>query len=246
MAKAELEDFIKSRPPLFWWILVNTLAIAFAITSWVVCLNLFRDPVHPLSYKMMLKVGRLSPLENFAESSPPKAQHTFDQISLDAFANSLPASEWEQFNRSLRRAYLSNFKKEEQLAYVTGDYRILSVRKLTSEDFLSPGLLLEMQAEIRPQPDQPPVPYPVMASLILPGDPADPSLFPVQSTLRLERDPFRMALLDLSRIKVGLDSLVKVTLVPLRGIKFDSPLGPPYQIIIPEKANPGAPLPPPK
>jgi hypothetical protein len=59
MAKQEIEEFVKSRPPLFWWLLANILAIAFAITSWVICLNLFRDPTNAKSYQLMIKVGRL-------------------------------------------------------------------------------------------------------------------------------------------------------------------------------------------
>jgi len=64
MPQSRSEDS-KKGPPMFWWLLANILAIAFAVSSWVICLNLFRDPTNPTSYKLMMMAKRLTPLESY-------------------------------------------------------------------------------------------------------------------------------------------------------------------------------------
>ena len=148
MAKQEIEEFVKSRPPLFWWLLANILAIAFAITSWVICLNLFRDPTNAKSYQLMIKVGRLDPLEKFIPTSAPKPRRTADPPELEAEFERFKNEDLQALNHELLRAYVTNYDKSEFLTYVKGEFKILSTRTLTDEDFLPSGIVVKAQAQV--------------------------------------------------------------------------------------------------
>ena len=150
MALIDLRDLTRKRPPLFWWLLANILAIAFAIASWVVCLNLFRDPTHPTSYEWMLKVGRIDPLESFSPTTAPTPVKVSSPLELEAQFQSISDDELVVLNHELRRSYLTNFERSRTLTYVTGEFRILEVRALTSDDFLTSGAVVKAQALIRP------------------------------------------------------------------------------------------------
>ncbi|MDC0278481.1 hypothetical protein OAK79_03250, partial [Akkermansiaceae bacterium] len=115
MALSDFDDSPKKRAPLFWWFLANILAVSFAITSWIVCLNLFRDPTNPTSYKLMMKVGRLESPKAFSPLETPVPMKDSNPKELEAQFQSFSQTDREALNKELRRAYLSNFKKPKFL-----------------------------------------------------------------------------------------------------------------------------------
>ena len=233
----------RKRPPFFWWFLANTLAIAFAITSWIVCLNLFRDPTNPTSYEWMMKVGRLDPPAHFSPSETPEPKSVNDPRELEARFAGFGKSELNTLNRELRRAYLTNFEKAPLLTYLTGEFRVTAVRQLTEDDFLSPGIVVKAQALVRPDAVADPLPYPVFVECLFPSESAAPEAFPVGKTFELKRRPHCAALLNVGTTDHDEREVILATVVPLAAIPFTPPAGEPFPITPPPGAAPAASFP---
>lgn len=233
----------KKRPPLFWWFLANTLAIAFAITSWIVCLTLFRDPTQPTSYKLMMQVGRIDPLARFSLEDAPSPQVVSGPREIEARYESFSPIDLETLNRELRRAYLTNFKKAPFLTYLTGEFQVVSSRLLDEDDFLSPGIAIKAQALIRPDAVAAPLPYPVFIECLLPGDEAQVENFPSGYSFTLEKSPHCAAVINVGTTLYENREVVFATAVPLATISFETANGTGFQISPPKKANPAGNLP---
>ena len=243
MAPSDFDDVPKKRTPLFWWLLANILAVSFAITSWIVCLNLFRDPTNPTSYKLMLKVGRLESPKAFSPLDTPVPLKDSDPKELEAQFQSFSQTDLETLNKELRRAYLSNFKKPKFLTYVTGEYRIIGVEKLTEEDFLSPGIVVKAQAMIRPDAVAAPLPYPVFLECLFPSEDATPESFQLGNILTLKKQRECAAILNIGATAFENRKTVFVTVVPLAAVEHTTASGATFTITPPAMANPEASLP---
>ena len=243
MALIDLRDLTRKRPPLFWWLLANILAIAFAIASWVVCLNLFRDPTHPTSYEWMLKVGRIDPLESFSPTTAPTPVKVSSPLELEAQFQSISDDELVVLNHELRRSYLTNFERSRTLTYVTGEFRILEVRALTSDDFLTSGAVVKAQALIRPDKITEPIPYPVYLECLFPSQDEATNLFNIGDSLVLKKIPDCAAILNVDRTPYEDSTALLLTVVPLCAVEYTSPDGTTISISPPEKANVAANLP---
>ena len=238
-----MSDDRKMKPPLFWWLLANILAIAFAITSWVVCLNLFRDPINPTSYDLMMKVGRVDPLKAFTQNDAPSPQKVSSPQKLEAEFKSFGKADLETFNRELLRAYLTNYQKPKYLTYVEGEFEIKGVRELSSDDILSPGVVVKAQALVRPDAVADPIPYPVFAEIIFPTQDAALESFQVGNTLTLKKQRDYAAILNVGTMDFEDRDVLLFTLVPLASVNFKTEDKPTFKISPPPKANLKAPLP---
>ena len=243
MARSDFDEFPKKRAPLFWWFLANILAVSFAITSWIVCLNLFRDPTNPTSYKLMMKVGRLESPIAFSPLETPVPMKDSDPKELEAQFQSFSQTDLEILNKELRRAYLSNFKKPKFLTYVTGEYRIIGVENLTEDDFLSPGIVVKAQALIRPDVVADPLPYPVFLECLFPSKDATTESFQLGNTLTLIKQRECAAILNIGETVFEDRDTVFVTVVPLAAVEHTTESGSTFTITPPVMANPEASLP---
>ncbi len=246
MARSQFDDSPIKRPPLFWWLLANILAIAFAITAWIVCLNLFRDPTNPTSYEMMMKVGRIAPLEAFIGKSVPPAKKVSSAQELEAQFKSFSKSDLETLNRELRRSYLTNYKKPKFLTFVRGEFKILELRELGADDFLNPGIVVKAQALVRPDAVADPIPYPVFVEILFPTEEEALQNFQIGKTLRLRMQKNQRdcaAILNVGATDFEDRKALLLTLVPLNAVKYKTENGTPFQIKPPNMANLRAPLP---
>lgn len=237
--KNDIQDFVKTRPPLFWWLLLNILAITFAICSWVVCLNLFRDPTHPLSYELMYKVGRVPKLEAFlSKKSLPKISKTATAVEIDSLFRKFNNDEIAEFNKAVLREYLTNYHKSELLTCLIGDYTVISARPLDSDDFLSSGIVVRAQSTIQPEIDVPPVPYPVRVEIYYLGADFSKDTFLPGQLISLNKYEDCAALINVSQYDTKEGDSLFLSLVPLRaGPVSDAEKKVLYKISPPEKAN---------
>jgi hypothetical protein len=243
MPRSDPDFPTKRKPPLFWWFLANILALAFAITAWVVCLNLFRDPTNPKSYDLMLKVGRIDPLKAFTRLELPTPRSVSDPLELEARYQSYTDKELETLNHELKRAYLTNFNRAQFLTYVTGNFKVLEIRELTSDDFISPGIAVRAQALVIRDQVTDPIPYPVFVECIFPTDQPAISAFEVGNVIMLKKQPNYAALIHVTTTDFDERNALLLTLVPLHATEFTSPLEKIFKIKPPERANVAATLP---
>ncbi|MDP0489870.1 MAG: hypothetical protein Q7Q71_02320 [Verrucomicrobiota bacterium JB023] len=236
----------RKRPSIFWWSMINVLALAFAIFSWTSCYFLFNFPERPWNYSVLKKLDRLPPLDFFedpkdlpkASTLLPKGDAKTDGIyqKLDTQAlkqlapGKSPAEALAALNTRLKRNYLTHFKNPDNLHYIRGTWRIISVRRLTEQDFLSDGYVILAQALETPEDatlTTELVPYPVEMEVILPTTaeqeiPEDAALM-ADNVLSVDRLPHALALLHVSRSGTPDEPVTRVTTIPLLGTSF--PLG---------------------
>ena len=246
MDRQDIGDFIKKRPPMFWWMLANTLAIAFAISAWIICLNLFRDPTHPLSYKWMLKVGRLDPIAAFTDKGEiklPKPKETFDVTQLEENFLDRSQTSLDSNNHKLKHGYLTNYKKNDALFCVSGNYRILETRDLGEGDFITDGLVAHTQAVIFPEKDADPVPYPVFLDIVFPTSDDASTVITQGKIIELKKNPNFVALLHVESKDIDDGKSIQVTAVALHAMEYTGEEGSAFTIKPPEKANPAGNLP---
>ncbi len=145
------------KPNFFWWALINALALAFAVLSWVGCYFLFNFPEKPWNYQLLKQLGRIPEISFFEGSDLPKATtlppkqlygiiYQRSEEENDSSPKLLDATTLQTLNQQLKRNYITNFKKASNLNYVRGTWRILSVRQLKEDDFVTQGFAVLAQA----------------------------------------------------------------------------------------------------
>ncbi len=230
------------KPPLFWWIIANTLAIAFAITSWVICVNFFTNPLNPTSYKWMLKVGRLDPLESFNRRSLPSPTKIAGPLELERQFANFPPQELQALNRELKRAYLTNFDQAKFVAYVTGEFRVLETRPLKTSDFIPSGIAVKAQALIQNDNLDQPILYPVIVECLFPTNHNDPSAYPIGSILKLTKQSESAVILNIGNTLIDERPALHLTTTPLLAFPHQAPEAK-FKISPPKRANPAGKLP---
>ncbi len=243
MAKSELEDFTKKRPPMFWWVLVNIFMIALAITSWLICLNVFRDPTHPVSYQWMMKVKRIDSLKNFTPTTAPAPKKTHDPLALESTFREIQKNNLQTLNQDFKREYLTNYKKYKSLHYVKGEFKIIETRPLTENDFLTQGTIIRAQAMVKPEGLGDPIPYPIFIEYLLPNTDYSAVVFKPEDSLTLKKIPDCAAILHAGEIAHDDSSALYFTLVSLCRTEFKTASGSAAALNPLQKANVGAPFP---
>ena len=68
------EEFVPRRPAWFWWALANLLALCFAVTSWVLALEIFGRPDVPHNYQLLLDMGRAPAFKSYSPQGAPEGR----------------------------------------------------------------------------------------------------------------------------------------------------------------------------
>jgi len=213
--KKELEDFVKSRPPYFWWLLANLLALTFAIGSWTTCYYLFNNPHLPENYKTLVKLKRLSPPANFTPFTAPGGSAEPPATLYGKYIE-LPQKKIDTLNKTRLQNYLRNFKHSAHTSYVEGSYRITHIRPLNEKDFITKGIVVRARAFIQEDDYEDPTPYPLVIEYLLPTNESKAhELFRVGDDLRLKRVPQCPFILHSARLDLPDEPTVCITVVPL-------------------------------
>jgi hypothetical protein len=203
------------RPAYFWWLLVNMLALCFAVISWAVCLHVFGHPELPRNYEILRKIGRLPRLKHFTALDAPNG------IALDPKGLYGKFFAWSgdalvRVNSQLIQNYLTNFTRPQALTYIEGDYQVEQVRELGASGFLPSGFAIRARALVKPDDFTKPVPYPVVIEYIFPTkDTAVAKDFRQGDILQVKRSPHCAAIVHAARLMEDGEPVVVLTVVPL-------------------------------
>lgn len=223
MAKGDAKEWIRKRPSIFWWTLLNLLAAAFAVLSWTTCYYVFNFPEKDGNYRILRTVKRLPPVEEMSDETAPDGE-ALGPAELYATYLQPDAGTLNALNTQLKRNYISNFKWSDYHTYITGTYRVTVVRPLAVGDFFHPGFAVQAQAYMQPEDELlPAAPYPVIIELLLPtrqATPANP--FETGDEIPLKKIPHRAALLHVSRTGSSSEPLIQLTAVPLSYDAYES------------------------
>lgn len=238
---------VRRRPPIFWWVLANLLAGAFAVVSWTTCLYIFNYPEKPANYELMRKLKRLPPVAEFTPLDSPEGDPANPPAAFRKFF-SIESKALSALNTRLRRNYIANFKNAKFVTYIEGDYRVTHLRKLTPDDFFHPGVVVRAQAFVQPDEDNElnaPTDYPVALELLLPtaDDTPPESLYETGDTITLTESAHRAYVLHATNLGSREEPLISVTVVPLAYENYRDADGNPLPLSPPDPVRIDAPLP---
>lgn len=232
---------LRSKPPLFWWFLANTLALCLALLSWIFFLSVFRNPDNPRNYKLLEWMGRLEPIAAFTALNPPSGDALNPTTLYKKYYN-LTDGDRELLNKELIKNYITNFDDPSLNTYIQGEYRILQVRALTKDDIFQNGIAIQAQAIVKPDDFHPATPYLVLIEFILPNAPdsaLDPHTITQGDLLQINKNPYHASVLYVDRIdRDGDEPLISLSVVPLvYETPFSTPSGVKLNIAPPEHLN---------
>lgn len=229
------------RLSVFWWTLINILALAFAILSWTGCYFLFNFPERAWNYSFLQKIGRLPELTFFESEDlpdggalPPRSLYglIYERNQTAGLPKIMDPETLGTLNLQLKRNYISNFQEAKNINYVGGTWRILSVQKLTSEDFIPNGFVVLAQALVIPQEQENStrpqmLAFPVELEIILPTTPdqaiPNGAEIEAENSFELSKANHALVILHLSQSGTRDEPITRITAIPLMRRGF--PLG---------------------
>lgn len=241
--KKPSEEDMPRRPAYFWWFLANTLALCFAVISWVVCLNVFGNPEVPRNYQILKKLGRIPELRRYTVLDVPNG-NALSPTELYGKYFALEGEKLDRLNSLLMRNYMRNFGKNLLLTYVEGDYQLTDVRKLDESSFLHPGFAIRAQAMVRADDFTQPVSFPVVIEYIFPTADAEAAdRFASGDVLEVSKNPNCAAVVHVSKVVADEDPALLLTVIPIAYGPYRVGEGKSFSIEPPTELNPANGLP---
>ena len=238
-----IEEPAPRRPPYFWWVLANVLALCFAVVSWTACLHVFGNPEIPRNYQILHAIGRLPELKRHTVLDAPDG-NLLDPKGLYGRFFPLTGAQLARLNPHLLRNYLRNFDRPLALTYVEGDYRVEQIRQLGPQDFITQGFAIRASALVKPDDFTRPAPYPVVIDYIFPtAETAAARAFQAGDILSVRKSPNCAAILHIDRILRDDEPLLCLTVVPIAYGPYRVGEALTFGIEPPAEVNPGAAFP---
>ncbi|MEI6673913.1 MAG: hypothetical protein WCO57_01920 [Verrucomicrobiota bacterium] len=231
------------RPAYFWWLLANALALCFAVISWAVCLQVFRNIETPRNYEILRKLNRLPKLKAYAVSNVPTGTALGPKELYQKFFG-LSKPDRERANSLLLRNYLTNFERPLLLTYIEGDYQVEKVRVLSAADFFNPGFVVQAQAMVKPDAYSAAAHYPVCIEYVFPTeDVAAAAGFKQGDILGVKKIPNCAAVAHIAKITLDGESALLLTVIPIAYGPYQIGTVSAFDIKPPGYLRPGAGLP---
>ena len=203
------------RPAYFWWLLVNALALCFAVISWAVCLHVFGHPEIPRNYEILRQIGRLPHLKRYTAADAPSGNALDPKGQYGRFV-ALSGGALARLNSQLIGNYLTNFAGPQALSYIEGDYQVEGVREFGRSDLLPNGFAVRARAQVKPDDFTKPVAYPVVIEYVFPTtDVAAARDFHPGDLLVVKKTPHSAVVVHVERLTEGGEQVVGLTVMPL-------------------------------
>lgn len=210
-----IEEPRRRHPAYFWWLLANALALCFAVISWAVCLDVFRNIEVPRNYQILGKLGRLPEWVPYTVDKAPNGNVLGPKELYQKFFG-MGRKDAERWNSLLLKNYLTNSRTPLLLTYIEGDYQVETVRVLNSSDFFDPGFVVRAQAMVKPDDFSTAAPYPVWIEYLFPtADVAAARFFKRGDILAVRKSPGCVSVVGFSKTEVDGDSAVLLTVIPI-------------------------------
>ncbi len=231
------------RPAYFWWLLANALALCFAVISWALCLQVFRNIETPRNYEILRKLNRLPKLKAYGVSNVPPGTALGPKELYQKFFG-LAKQDLSRTNGLLLRNFLTNFESPLLLTYIEGDYQVRKVRALDTTDLFTPGFVVQAQALVKPDEFSAAAPYPVCVEYVFPTEDATAVAgFNSGDVLGVRKNPSCAAVTHVSKITVEGESVLMLTVIPIAYGAYQIGAARAFDIRPPGRLRPGADLP---
>jgi hypothetical protein len=145
---------------LFWWTIAIIMLGICAVLSWTLSIYIFNHPSEPIPYKILTSLKKIPPPERFKIGEPPPGKFYTPRNLLENEFAGFNNEHLEFSNKILLRDYLENFRRAENVIYLSGEFKIDYLRALNSDDLFTEGSVIRAHAEAFPN---------AIVELILPG-----------------------------------------------------------------------------
>lgn len=235
----KVEEPVYRRPPYFWWLLANLLALCFAVASWVICLEVFGNPEVPRNYQILKKLGRLPEIEGFKPSEIPEGRHLGPEEVYRKFFG-LTEQQCHRLEKRWKRDYLANFEDPLGVIYIHGVFQSEITRALTPDDYVAEGFAVRARAMVKPDDFTKPAPYPVCVEFLFPTSSADAIAgFQAQHEFEIPRlGRHAWVVMHVSKIWMGDEQGVLMTAMPITSGSCDYASGNNFKIQPPAQVKP--------
>lgn len=231
------------RPQYFWWFVANSLALAFAVLAWAMCLHVFGHPEIPRNHRWLEKLGRAPELKAHTVLSAPNAP-ALDPRDLYSRFFALDAPSRDRLNAVMLRDYLTNFQRQRSLTYVQGDFRVEAVRVLGAADFIQTGFAVRARAMVKPDDFTEAAPYPVVIEYMFPTSQVHVAdHFAPGDVLEVRKSPNCAAILHVGKEFMDDEPVLVLTVVPIAYGSYQLDAANSFAITVPEGVDPGGSLP---
>jgi len=185
------------------WLAVIAVLVGLNFASWSFCMWVFGQPEHPMNYKLLTRLEKLDPIHGFTPVSAPRGKF---HSAKDLYAQVYPFSpaELRAYNGILKRHYLKNYLERDDVTFLSGEFTVISVQRMSGKDVFPSGLVIRAKSTSFPD---------ALLDLALPAESA-PETFALEAgqTLVLEESSTCGALLNIERRD---DAIMIFTVVPL-------------------------------
>ncbi len=190
---------------LILWIAVIAVLVGLNFASWSFCMWVFGQPEHPMNYRMLTYLERLDPIHGFSSVTAPRGKF-FSAKDFYAQVYPLSRTELRAYNGILKRHYLKNYLEQEGIAFLAGEFSVVSVRKLGKGDAFESGYAVRARSTVFPD---------AYVDLVLPS-PNPPAAFALAKgqVIKIEESSTCAAILHIDRSD---DGTMIFSAVPLVG-----------------------------
>lgn len=124
---------------LVLWGAAIAVLIGLNFASWSFCMWVFGQPEHPMNYSLLTKLEKLEPIHGFTPVAAPRGKF-YSAKDLYAEVYPLGPSGLGAYNGIRKRSYIQNYVEAEDITYISGEFRVLSVQRLQKDDIFPMGL----------------------------------------------------------------------------------------------------------
>jgi len=192
---------------LFVWTVFLLVLSALVFACWLGSFYIFGHPEHPKAYRLLQKLGKISPPTRFALTKAPPGEFLEARRVFERYSK-YTSLQMTRENELLFRNYLRNYGETKKLVpYLTGKYLILRSYELQRNDLFNSGVVVLTQSSDFPQ---------LLAEIVYPAAKENiPDLLSILQPgleIRLQRT---MDLSAVVQVCHALDGRLQLSVVPL-------------------------------
>jgi hypothetical protein len=192
---------------LFVWTVFLLVLSALVFACWLGSFYVFGHPEHPKAYRLLQKLGKISPPTRFALTKAPPGEFLEARRVFERYSK-YTSLQMTRENELLFRNYLRNYSETKKLVpYLTGKYLILRSYELQRNDLFNSGVVVLTQSSDFPQ---------LLAEIVYPAAKENiPDLLSILQPgleIRLQRT---MDLSAVVQVCHALDGRLQLSVVPL-------------------------------
>lgn len=199
----EEDDGLYAGGNVILWIAAIAVLVGLNFASWSFCMWVFGQPEHPMNYRLLTRLEKLDPIFGVSPVSAPRGKF---YSAKDLYSQVYPfnPTQLTAYNGILKRYYLKNYLERDDVTYLSGEFRVLSVQRMGANDVYTSGLVIRGQSTTFPD---------AILDLALPT-PDVPEKFDLApgQIIRVEESAMCAAVLNVDRLQ---DSTMIFTAVPL-------------------------------